>query len=58
MTVGLVKCPFDICLRQGKLVGRTRAGRGCVWVKGTVQNTLKEGGAERSGGKKKMLLEI
>ena len=30
------------------------AGEGCVWVRGTVQNTLKVGGTEKRGGKTKI----
>ena len=47
--------PFDICLNQGKLVGRIRAVGGCVILGETVNNTLKRGGTEKRGGKTKNL---
>ena len=46
-------CPFDICSTQGRLLGRIRVGEGCVRVRGTVQDTLKECGTENRGGKTK-----
>ena len=42
--------PFDIYLNQGRLIGRIRAGGGCMRVGGTVQNTLKGAGTEKRRG--------
>ena len=57
MTVELVKYPFDICLNRGRLVGKIRAGEGCVRVgelsekggqAGSRVRCLKKGGLEPS----------
>ena len=51
----MVKSPFDTCLNQGKLVCRIRTVGDCVRVGETVNNTLKQGGTKRRGGKTKNL---